>query len=50
MFIELDNGESFELDAGPGRCINYQNIHISFSRMIRIFWTHLHTVHTSDLA
>ena len=50
MFVELGNGASFVFEAGPGSCINDNNMHVPASRMTRIFLSHLHTDHTSDLA
>jgi ribonuclease Z len=50
VFVELGNGDSFVFDVGPGCGINYNVMQVPFSRMTRIFLTHLHLDHTSDLA
>jgi ribonuclease Z len=50
VFVELGNGDSFVFDVGPGCGINYNVMQIPFSRMTKIFLTHLHLDHTSDLA
>lgn len=50
IFVELGNGESFIFDIGPGSGINYNTMQVPSSRMAKIFLTHLHTDHTSDLA
>jgi ribonuclease Z len=50
VFVELGNGDSFVFDVGPGCGINYNVTQVPFSRMTRIFLTHLHLDHTSDLA
>jgi ribonuclease Z len=50
IFIELGNGDSFMFDAGPGCITNYNCLQIPMSRMNKIFLTHLHLDHTSDLA
>ena len=50
IFVELGNGESFVFDAGPGSGINYNTMQVPASRMGKVFLTHLHMDHTSDLA
>ena len=50
IFVELGNGESFVFDTGPGCGINYNTMQVPASRMTKIFLTHLHLDHTSDLA
>ncbi|XWN33036.1 MAG: guanitoxin biosynthesis MBL fold metallo-hydrolase GntH [Devosia sp.] len=50
IFVELGNGDSFIFDIGPGSGINYNTMQVPASRMSKIFLTHLHTDHTSDLA
>lgn len=50
IFVELGNGDSFVFDIGPGSGINYNTMQVPSSRMTKIFLTHLHTDHTSDLA
>jgi ribonuclease Z len=49
IFVELGNGDSFMFDAGPGCIVNYNTLQVPLSRMNKIFLTHLHTDHTSDL-
>jgi len=50
IFVELGNGDSFMFDAGPGCITNYNCLQVPMSRMNKIFLTHLHLDHTSDLA
>jgi ribonuclease Z len=50
LFVELGNGDSFMFDAGPGCITNYNSLQVPMSRMNKIFLTHLHLDHTSDLA
>ena len=50
IFVELGNGDSFVFDTGPGSGINYNVMQVPASRMTKIFYTHLHMDHTSDLA
>jgi ribonuclease Z len=50
IYVELGNGESFVFDVGPGCGINYNTMQVPASRMTKIFLTHLHMDHTSDLA
>lgn len=49
IFAELGNGDSFMFDAGPGCILNYNQMQVPLSRMNKIFLTHLHCDHTSDL-
>jgi len=49
IFVELGNGDSFMFDAGPGCIINYNAMQVPLSRMNKIFLTHLHTDHTTDI-
>jgi ribonuclease Z len=49
IFVELGNGDSFMFDAGPGCITNYNCLQVPMSRMNKIFITHLHLDHTSDL-
>jgi ribonuclease Z len=49
IFVELGNGDSFQFDAGPGCITNYNCMQVPMSRMNKIFLTHLHLDHTSDL-
>lgn len=49
VFVELGNGETFVFDAGSGVVTNYVAMGVPWSRMRKIFLTHLHGDHTSDL-
>jgi ribonuclease Z len=49
VFVELGNGDSFAFNAGMGCQVNYTAMQIPASKMRRIFLTHLHGDHTSDL-
>ena len=49
IFVELGSGDNFVFDVGPGCGINYNVMQIPFSKLDHIFFTHLHTDHTSDL-
>src|SRR5262249_27350131 len=49
LFIELGNGDSFVWDMGQGTLINYNTMQVPYSRMSRVFLTHLHMDHTTDV-
>jgi ribonuclease Z len=49
VFVELGCGESFVFDAGMGCQMNYSAMQVAASKMRKIFLTHLHGDHTSDL-
>lgn len=49
VFVELGNGDSFLFDCGSGVSAKYCAMGIPYSRMDRIFLTHLHGDHTSDI-
>jgi ribonuclease Z len=49
VFVELGNGESFVFDCGSGVVSNYVAMNVPWSRMRKVFLTHLHGDHTSDL-
>jgi ribonuclease Z len=49
VFVELGNGDSFVFDCGAGVILKYTAMQIPMSKMSRIFLTHLHGDHTSDL-
>jgi len=49
VFVELGCGESFVFDAGMGCQVNYTAMQVPASKMRRVFLTHLHGDHTSDL-
>jgi len=49
LLVELGNGESFVFDCGSGAVSNYVAMGVPWSRMSKVFLTHLHGDHTSDL-
>ncbi len=49
VFVECGNGESFVFDCGSGVIEKYVAMGIAYSRMDKIFLTHLHGDHMSDL-
>ncbi|MEH2408067.1 guanitoxin biosynthesis MBL fold metallo-hydrolase GntH [Nostoc sp.] len=49
IFLELGNGDSFIFDAGPGVGANYTALGVPYSRMDRVFLSHLHCDHMTDL-
>lgn len=49
VFVELGNDDCFIFDCGSGVTINYTAMQIPMSKMRKIFLTHLHGDHTSDL-
>jgi ribonuclease Z len=53
IFVEvgdaLGKADQFVFDCGSGVCTNYNAMGISFGRMDKIFLTHLHGDHISDL-
>lgn len=49
VFVQLGNGECFMFDCGSGCVSNYAAMQIAWSQMRRVFLTHLHGDHTSDL-
>lgn len=49
VFVELGNGECFIFDCGTGVSLNYAAMQIPMSKMRKVFLTHLHGDHTSDL-
>ena len=49
VFVELGNGDSFVFDIGSGVSAKYVAMGIPYSRMDKIFLTHLHGDHTSDI-
>ena len=50
VFVECGNGESFVFDCGAGVIEKYVAMGVSYSRMDKIFITHLHADHMSDLS
>lgn len=49
IYVELGNGENFVFDFGSGVSAKYVAMGIPPSKMDKIFLTHLHGDHTSDL-
>ena len=49
VFVELGNGDSFVFDFGSGVSAKYVAMGIPPSRMDKVFLTHLHGDHVSDL-
>ena len=49
VFVETGNGDSFIFDIGSGVSTNYVAMGIPYSRMDKVFLTHLHADHMSDL-
>jgi hypothetical protein len=49
IFVELGNGDNFVFDLGIGSLRNYNSFSIPFSTIDKIFFTHLHMDHMSDL-
>ena len=49
LFIELGNGDSFVWDLGLGSLINYNTMQVPYSRMDKVFLTHLHADHSTDV-
>jgi len=49
VFVELGNGDSFVFDCGSGVMGKYNALGVPLSRMDKIFLTHIHADHMSDL-
>jgi ribonuclease Z len=49
VFVELGNGDSFIFDMGSGVSSKYVAMGIPYSRMDKLFLTHLHGDHMSDI-
>jgi ribonuclease Z len=49
VFVELGSGEKFIFDCGSGVAAKYEAMEIPYSSMDKIFLTHLHADHSSDL-
>ncbi len=49
IFVELGNGDNFVFDLGIGSLRNYNSLSIPFNTINRVFVTHLHMDHVSDL-
>lgn len=49
IFVELGNGDAFVFDMGFGTLVNYNTLMVPFSRMDKVFISHLHMDHMTDL-
>lgn len=49
VFVEVGSGDSFVFDCGSGVCCKYNAMGVTPARMDKIFLTHLHGDHTSDI-
>jgi ribonuclease Z len=49
IYVEVGSGDQFIFDCGTGVAAKYNAMGIPFSKMDKIFLTHLHGDHTSDL-
>ncbi|MGA3316635.1 MAG: MBL fold metallo-hydrolase [Candidatus Korobacteraceae bacterium] len=49
VFVELGSGDTFVFDCGSGVVAKYAAMKIPYSQMAKIFLTHLHGDHMSDL-
>ena len=49
VFVELGNGNSFVFDCGSGVVSRYVAMGVAYSRMDKVFLTHLHGDHMNDL-
>ena len=49
IFVELGNGDNFVFDMGIGSLRNYNSFSIPFNTINKVFITHLHMDHISDL-
>jgi ribonuclease Z len=49
IFVELGNGDSFVFDCGSGVMGKYNALGVPLSRMNKIFLTHIHADHMTDL-
>ncbi len=49
IFVELGNGDNFVFDLGIGSLRNYNSFSIPFNTINKVFITHLHMDHVSDL-
>ena len=49
VFVECGNGESFVFDCGSGVVEKYVAMGVPYSRMDKVFLTHLHGDHMTDL-
>jgi len=49
IYVEVGSGDQFVFDCGTGVVAKYNALGIPMSKMNKIFFTHLHGDHTSDL-
>ena len=49
VYVEVGSGDQFVFDCGTGVAAKYNAMGIPMSKMNKIFFTHLHADHTSDL-
>lgn len=49
IYVELGNGDSFVFDFGPGVLVKYNSMGIPQSSLNKIFLTHLHADHMTEL-
>jgi ribonuclease Z len=49
VYVEVGSGDQFVFDCGSGVAAKYNAMGIPMSKMDKIFFTHLHGDHTSDL-
>lgn len=49
FFVELGNGDSFVFDLGEGSEANYMKMHVPYSKMTKLFITHLHMDHMGGI-
>jgi ribonuclease Z len=49
VFVEVGSGDQFVFDCGSGVVAKYNAMGIPFSRMDKIFLSHLHGDHMDDL-
>ena len=49
IYVEVGSGDQFIFDCGTGVVAKYNAMGIPFSKMDKVFLTHLHGDHTSDL-
>ncbi|MCX6269020.1 MAG: MBL fold metallo-hydrolase [Bacteroidetes bacterium] len=49
VFVEVGSGDQFVFDCGTGVIAKYNALGVPMSKLNKIFFTHLHADHTSDL-
>jgi ribonuclease Z len=49
IYVEVGSGDQFVFDCGSGVIAKYNALGVPMSKMNKIFFTHLHADHTSDL-